>query len=179
MAAGGRFRQGFARSWRMRRREVNYPGPAPRSQRVHRRLTAGKPDLPSGCYFNRYVFKADSPDYPVNVGVGCHGWRPSIHMPREAARIFLRATDVRVERLQDITEDDASFEGVPAKILSREPFEAIPSLERFPKIWDRTVKPADRALYGWSANPWCWVIQFERISREEATKDGLTARVKK
>lgn len=95
-------------------------------------------------------------------------WRPSIHMPREAARIFLRVTDVRVERLQDITEDDAREEGVAAEIICRKPFEAIPSLERFKKIWDSTIKPADRALYGWEANPWVWVIGFERISKEEA-----------
>ena len=74
-------------------------------------MTAGKPDLPSGNYYHRYIFKADCPDYPVNVGVGQHGWRPSTHMPKEAARIFLRVTGVKVCRLQDITEEQAKAEG--------------------------------------------------------------------
>lgn len=75
-------------------------------------LTAGEPDLPGGRYSHRYVYKATNPDYPVNVGVGEQGWKPSIHMPREAARLFLRVKNVRVERLQDITEEDARDEGV-------------------------------------------------------------------
>ncbi len=89
---------------------------------------------------------------------GCNSilkWHPSIHMPREAARIFLRVTDVRVERVQDIDDD-----GVVAKGLNiGDPFD---------ELWDSTIKPADRALYGWDANPWVWVIEFERITREEA-----------
>lgn len=64
-------------------------------------LTTGDPDLPSGRYKHRYIYKASDPDYPVDVGVGNKGWRPSIHMPKEAARIFLRITNVRVERLQE------------------------------------------------------------------------------
>ena len=83
------------------------------------------------------------------------GWRPSIHMPREAARIFLRVTDVRVERLQDMQPYDIAFEGFRKQ-------------KDFIALWDSTIKPADRALYGWDANPWVWVIVFERINREEA-----------
>ena len=85
-------------------------------------------------------------------------WRPSIHMPKEAARIFLRVTDVRVERLQYITRDGAISEGCNA---------AIPLLE-FQGVWDSTFKPADLYRYGWVANPWVWVIRFERISKEAA-----------
>lgn len=87
------------------------------------------------------------------------GWRPNENMPREAARIFLRVTDVRVERLQDISYAETFDEGLSdynAGILS------------FSRLWNKTVKPADRPTYGWEANPLVWVIQFERISKEEA-----------
>ena len=89
---------------------------------------------------------------------GCNSilkWHPSIHMPREAARIFLRVTDVRVERVQDIDDDGVVAEGLNIG-------------DPFDELWDSTIKPADRALYGWNANPWVWVIEFERITREEA-----------
>ena len=86
-------------------------------------------------------------------------WHPSIHMPREAARIFLRVTEMRAERLQDIDDAGVLDEGLEIG-------------DPFDELWDRTLKPADRALYGWAANPWVWVIEFERISKEEALKDG-------
>lgn len=75
-------------------------------------------------------------------------------MPREAARIFLRVTDVRVERLQNIDDSGVVAEGLEVGA----PFD---------ELWDRTLKPADRARYGWKANPWVWAIQFERISGGE------------
>ena len=86
-------------------------------------------------------------------------WHPSIHMPREAARIFLRVTEMRAERLQDIDDAGVLDEGLEIG-------------DPFDELWGRTLKPADRALYGWAANPWVWVIEFERISKEEALKDG-------
>lgn len=121
-------------------------------------------------------------------------WRPSIHMPREAARIFLRVTDVRVERLQDMTEDDVVDEGAEPLIQcpnEHRVYDGSGSLigmcwnddvcsngcyfisksygELFGKIiWDSTIKSADRERYGWEANPFCWVISFERISKDEA-----------
>lgn len=82
------------------------------------------------------------------------GWRPNENMPREAARIFLRLTDVRVERLQEMPPYDIAFEGFRKQ-------------KDFIALWNSTIKPSDRALYGWDANPWVWVIEFERISREE------------
>ena len=94
-------------------------------------------------------YKADGETLP---GVK---WHRSIHMPREAARIFLRVTDVRVERVQDIDDDGVVAEGLNIG-------------DPFDELWDSTIKPADRALYGWDANPWVWVIEFERITREEA-----------
>lgn len=81
-------------------------------------------------------------------------WRPSIHMPREAARIFLRVTGVRVERLKDITATQAMDEG-------------FTDWNDFVKLWDSTIKPKDRAAYGWAANPWVWVIEFERCEKPE------------
>lgn len=82
-------------------------------------------------------------------------WRPSIHMPREAARIFLRVTDVRVEQLQWCGNMEAKEEGCTC-------------CSQFVRLWDSTIKPADRALYGWEANPRVWVIAFEKIRKEEA-----------
>lgn len=112
-------------------------------------------------------YKADG-DAPDGIK-----WRPSIHMPREAARIFLRVTDVRVERLQDITEEQARAEGaIDNRHFLHSPdneYETLHSArEHFAGIWDSTIKPADHDLYGWDANPWVWVIEFEQISREEA-----------
>ncbi len=75
-------------------------------------ITAGEPDLPGGRYSHRYIYKADNPNYPVNNGVGATGWHPSIHMPKEAARIWLKVTDVRVERLQEIGVLDCQREGI-------------------------------------------------------------------
>lgn len=87
-------------------------------------------------------------------------WRPSIHMPKEAARIFLQVTGVRVERLQDITEDGAIQEGCIAHGGNL-------AIDDFGAIWDGMIKKADRLLYGWDANPWVWVIDFERCGRPE------------
>ena len=108
-----------------------------------------------------YLYKADN-EKPLSY----LGWRPSIHMPREAARIFLRVTDVRVERLDDMTTDDVFMEGV----FPTSTFEHI--RDRWHQVWDSTIKPKDRPTYGWEANPWVWVIEFERISGEmEAGKE--------
>ncbi|ELM3660010.1 hypothetical protein RYR38_003479 [Edwardsiella piscicida] len=94
-------------------------------------------------------------------------WTPSIHMPRWASRITLEITDVRVERLQNITEDDARAEGVP------------PAGELLPKYPDTYLTPRGdfasarvafqrlwESIYGddaWDCNPWVWVIAFRRI----------------
>lgn len=96
-------------------------------------------------------------------------WRPSIHMPREAARIFLRVTDVRVERLQDITEEQAQAEGAKGWMVATDrDWDKNPNhLIAFRHLWDSTIKKADRARYGWAANPWVWVIEFERCEKPE------------
>ena len=85
-------------------------------------------------------------------------WHPSIHMPKEAARIWLKVTDVRVERLQDMTDDDAEAEGC---------FDYTSIALGFPDVWDSTIKKSDLDRYGWDANPWVWVIEFERCEKPE------------
>lgn len=95
----------------------------------------------------------------------CPRWKPSIHMPKEVARIFLRVTDVKAERLQQITPEDCIKEGVEPHAMSvGDNF----TLGFFSGIWDDTVKPSERELCDWDADPWVWVIRFEQISREEA-----------
>lgn len=105
-------------------------------------------------------------------------WRPSIHMPREAARLFLRVTEVRAERLQDIPAKQANLEGQPrcnggitvcGGPRSCDDCEADTenAILWFADCWDSTIKPADRPLYGWESNPWVWVIQFERCEKPE------------
>lgn len=90
-----------------------------------------------------------------------HQWQSPYFMPREAAQIFLWVTDVRVERLQEITDNDLvrdfGFCLDAIKTVGRDVLAA--------PFWDSTIKPADRALYGWEANPWVWVIEFERCKK--------------
>lgn len=89
-------------------------------------------------------------------------WRPSIHMPKEAARIFLRVKNVHAERLQDIDGAGQRAEGADSK----HGFGATRGA--FIDLWNSTIKPAERICYGWDANPWVWVIEFERIEEGEA-----------
>lgn len=87
-------------------------------------------------------------------------WRPSIHMPKEAARIFLQVKDVRVERLQDINLDPP---GPKNQVIQ----EGLHYLCDFIAVWNRAIKPEERNRYGWYANPWVWVIEFERCRQPE------------
>lgn len=89
--------------------------------------------------------------------------RPSIHMPKEAARIWLKVTDVRVERLQEITEVQAQAEGCNSGLLTG----ACTARGQFEDLWNSTVKKSDIDRYGWDANPWVWVIEFERCEKQE------------
>lgn len=83
-------------------------------------------------------------------------WRPSIHMPRSASRLTLDVTNVRVERLQDISEDDARAEGLGLTGLIQ-PGHAAGCYSR---LWDEIN--AKRAP--WASNPWVWVIEFQRVA---------------
>lgn len=107
-----------------------------------------EPDSKDGCYVYRATHEIS----------GDARWRPSIHMPKEAARIWLKVTAVRVERLQNITDEQIRKEGL------------IPEVQgniAFKWLWDSTVKKSDLSTYGWAANPWVWVIEFERCDKPE------------
>ncbi len=96
-------------------------------------------------------------------------WHPSIHMPKEAARIWLKVTNVRVERLQEITEVGIQKEGVevdPKECVGK--FDFISELFLlFQRLWDSTIKKSDLDRHGWDANPYVWVIEFERCEKPE------------
>lgn len=113
-------------------------------------------------------FRYVSTDIKPHTGWN-YSWskRPSIHMPKAAARIWLKVTDVRAERLQEITEDGAKSEGAIDSrgfILSpdNEYNRMHTAREHFAEIWNSTLKKSDLDRYGWDANPWVWVIEFER-----------------
>ena len=99
-------------------------------------------------------------------------WKPSIHMPKEAARIWLKGTDVRGERLQEITRLSVQKEGIevdPKECAGK--FDFITELFLlFQKLWDSTIKKSDLDSYGWDANPYVWVIEFERCEKPKEEK---------
>ncbi len=90
-------------------------------------------------------------------------WHPSLHMPKDAARIFLRVTNVRVERLQEITTNQIEQEGVytvyPHVLNGEEKKYAFQNLR------NSTIRKSDLDFYGWDANPYVWVIEFERCEK--------------
>lgn len=92
-------------------------------------------------------------------------WHPSLHMPKEAARIFLKVKNVRVERLKDMNLDDFLNEGIMVRPEAfNDPENAYwQAKDAFSFLWNSTINKSDIALYGWDASPWVWVIEFERI----------------
>lgn len=109
-------------------------------------------------------------------------WRPSIHMPKEAARIWLKVTDVKVERLQEMKPVDVIKEGAyPDCWNCLNTYEESGSqccygteeecsqcdgvMMEWEKLWNSTIKKSDLDSYGWDANPWVWVIEFERCEK--------------
>lgn len=115
----------------------------------------------------RFIYRADRGD-PDHFQAK---WHPSIHMPKEAARIFLRVKDVRVERLQDMDEDAAIAEGV-----ANSPAGTDSPLLRFTELWDKTIRREDLREFGYHANPWVWVIEFERCEKPEGWCDNWNRR---
>ena len=113
---------------------------------------------------------------------GLH-WKPSIHMPKEAARIWLKVTNVRVGRLQESTEVQTEEEGflftppclhqtgenycdIDGPCGNKIKYCDMSAGELFGKVlWDSTIKKSDIDIYGWDANPWVWVIEFERCEK--------------
>lgn len=106
-----------------------------------------------------YIYAADMSDYKDRY------WYPSIHMPKEACRLFLKITDLRAQRLQDIAEDDARAEGAnwsDGKNVGWEEKMHRSAIDRFASIWDSIN--AKRG-YGWEVNPWVLAITFERVEK--------------
>ena len=125
-----------------------------------------------------YIYKADDKlaELPTFKKTSKILYHPSIHMPKEAARIWLKVTDVRVERLQDITDDEAKREGIqydecPTGFTWKQETDMhncyTTPIGAMQALWDSTIKKSDLDRYGWAANPWVWVIQFERCEKPE------------
>lgn len=110
-------------------------------------------DKTCGCYMYRATDEIS----------GDAKWHPSIHMPKEAARIWLKVTNVRVERLQDISGEDLIKEGID---FFQSNYVRV-AFNEFKNIWNSTIKKSDIDRYGWDASPWVWVIEFERCEKTQ------------
>lgn len=120
---------------------------------------------------NRYMYKADyssEEKFYKNGKEIVMRWKPSIHMPKEAARIFLKVTDVRVERLQEMTLNDFLNEGIsiPYEAFNDPDNAYMQSKKRFIYIWNPTINKKQLDLYGWDANPYVWVIKFKKCEKQ-------------
>jgi len=115
----------------------------------------------------RYLYKADAENGGEGDGLPIR-WRPSIHMPKEAARIFLRVTDVRAERLQDILCGDMQREGCIPKTVTGGQWQQWQHDYWIP-LWDSIY--AERGN-GWDTNPWVWVYSFERVDKPAGWPGG-------
>ena len=125
-----------------------------------------------------YIYEEDSLEeydnrYPDGKDYQWGGkWKPSIHMPKEASRIWLKVKNVRLERLQEITEEQAKAEGaIDNRGFIHSPDNEYDDIhtakEYFEQIWKSTIKKTDIDCYGWDANPWVWVIEFEWCEKPE------------
>lgn len=135
-------------------------------QSAHRFECDVKIAYKAGGELNKIQFcnRIDYDDFVYNKHIGDGRWYPSIHMPKEAARIFLRVTDVRVERLNNANYFDCLAEGIPYRQYEKD------IIHDFQVLWDSTIKPCDIQKYGCEANPYVWVIEFERCDKKEEHK---------
>lgn len=120
-------------------------------------------------YAGEYIYKASAERPELWSGM----WHPSIHMPKKAARIWLKVTDVRVEKLHDITDEQILKEGIAKEAVKHYMAQFPEDAEEwvhaahwlpFSDLWNSTVKK-DFDLYSWDANPWVWVIDFEQCEK--------------
>lgn len=132
----------------------------PDSKAMYYLYRADYPDSANGYWFESE--KTHFCDFPL--------WRPSIHMPRDAARIFLIVTDVSVERLQDIDKRWINYDAEGIRNPQTENI-GIWMQEKFISLWDSTIKPSERDKYGWDANPYVFVYAFEKCE-EPVSKAG-------
>ena len=116
-------------------------------------LADGANPTPYNCFLVQRNGYDEYKDTPV--------WHPSIHMPKEAARIWFKVTNVRVERLQEISGEDLIKEGID---LFQSSYVRV-AFDEFKNIWNSTIKKSDLAQYGWDANPYIWVIEFEKCEK--------------
>lgn len=111
--------------------------------------------IPGKGFGDEWFYRATEKKEIVHVDDGEKSpWRPSIHMPRVASRITLKVTDVRVERVQDISEKDVRSEGVNF-------FGAPDGHLKWVKLWDSIN---EKRGFGWEKNPWVWVVEFKRLN---------------
>lgn len=112
-------------------------------------------------------------------------WKPSIHMPKEAARIWIKIMNVRVERLQEMKPVDVIKEGAYSDCwdclntygesgsqccygTEEQCSQCDEVMMEWEKLWNSTIKKSNLNHYGWDANPWVWVIEFERCEKPES-----------
>lgn len=131
----------------------------------------------------QYVFRADE---VAESGFknDSHIWHPSIHMPKEAARIWLKVMNVRVERLQEMKPVDVIKEGAYPDCwdclntygesgsqccygTEEQCSQCDEVMMEWEKLWTSTIKKSDLDSYGWNANPYVWIIEFERCKKPE------------
>lgn len=136
-----------------------------------------------------YIYRADDKlaDLPTFKESSKLIYHPSIHMPKEAARIWLKVTDVRVERLQEMKPVDVIKEGAYPDCwdclntygesgsqccygTEEQCSQCDEVMMEWEKLWNSTIKKSDLDRYGWDANPWVWVIEFERCEKPEGSE---------
>lgn len=113
-----------------------------------------------GCATTPVIYAAEY-TFP-NVVKAMRPWKTSIFMPRWASRITLEIVEVRVQRLQDISEEDARAEGVgPLRADGRMLYGAYPASDEFADLWDSINM---KRGFGWNGNPFVWAITFKRVT---------------